>query len=109
MRLLILGGTAWLGHELARTARDRGWAVTCLARGTAGPPVEGVELVAADRTVKHRGVVIGLDRGVVMSAMCPVGDVGGGYRNDGPTAHTVNTHRSGWGCHPRALIELDQL
>lgn len=50
MRLLILGGTAWLGGVLARAARDRGDAVTCLARGRSGPAVEGVELVRADRT-----------------------------------------------------------
>ena len=50
MRLLILGGTAWLGGEIARIARDRGYATTCLARGGSGPPVPGVELVRADRT-----------------------------------------------------------
>jgi 2'-hydroxyisoflavone reductase len=50
MRLLILGGTAWLGALIARTARDRGYAVTCLARGRSGSPVDGVELVTADRT-----------------------------------------------------------
>lgn len=48
-RLLILGGTAWLGSTIAGQAVSRGWAVTCLARGTAGTPVEGAVLVSADR------------------------------------------------------------
>jgi NAD(P)-dependent dehydrogenase (short-subunit alcohol dehydrogenase family) len=49
MRALILGGTAWLGAQLARTARDRGSHVTCLARGVSGAAPPGVELVRADR------------------------------------------------------------
>lgn len=49
MRLLVLGGTAWLGGHLATTALKRGHHVTCLARGEAGRAPTGVEFVRADR------------------------------------------------------------
>lgn len=47
MRLLILGGTAWLGYATAQVALQRGHQVTCVARGRGVPA--GAEVVRADR------------------------------------------------------------
>lgn len=47
MELLVLGGTMWLGHEIAAQAVTAGHAVTCLTRGPGVPA--GARHVAADR------------------------------------------------------------
>jgi nucleoside-diphosphate-sugar epimerase len=49
MRLLILGGTVFLGRALAAHAVAAGDDVTCACRGRSGSVPQGAELVRADR------------------------------------------------------------
>lgn len=52
VRLLVLGGTWFVGRALAESAVARGWNVTCFNRGRTGRDVQGVETVHGDRTVR---------------------------------------------------------
>ncbi len=49
MRLLILGGTVFLGRHLVEDAVARGWSVTCFSRGLHGSVPTGVEHRIGDR------------------------------------------------------------
>lgn len=51
MKLLILGGTVFLGRAIARHAAAAGHDVTCAARGISGEPAAGVTFVRIDRGV----------------------------------------------------------
>ncbi len=55
MRLLVLGGTAFLGRAVTRAALAVGHDVTCLARGT-GPVPDGARFVRADRDDPDQGL-----------------------------------------------------
>lgn len=50
MRLLIIGGSSFLGRATAEAALRRGDRVTTFNRGRSDPDVEGVEVVHGDRT-----------------------------------------------------------
>ncbi len=53
MRLLILGGTQFLGRAIAAHACAAGYDVTCAARGLAGPIASGARFVRVDRDVSN--------------------------------------------------------
>ncbi|MFF1640636.1 NAD-dependent epimerase/dehydratase family protein [Streptomyces sp. NPDC058246] len=53
MRILVIGGTWFLGRAIAESALSKGWTVTTFNRGRSGPDVPGVEPVQGDRTVRE--------------------------------------------------------
>jgi len=87
MRILVLGGTGWLGGEVARTALRQGHVVVCLARGSSGDVPDVVRLIRSDRTQpgaydlvsgESWDVVVDVSRqpGQVRSAVAALADAG---------------------------------
>ncbi|MEV7035733.1 NAD-dependent epimerase/dehydratase family protein [Streptomyces sp. NPDC093272] len=50
MRLLVMGGTWFLGKHIVEGALTRGWEVTTFNRGRSGRDADGVEAIHGDRT-----------------------------------------------------------
>ena len=50
MRLLILGGTRFVGYAIAMAAVARGWEVTTFNRGLSGADAAGVQTIRGERT-----------------------------------------------------------
>ncbi len=53
MRLLVLGGTVFLGRHVAAAALDRGHDVATFTRGVSGAPPEGARALHGDRDDPH--------------------------------------------------------
>ena len=70
MRLLILGGTKFVGYSVARAAVARGWDVTVFNRGISGDDPPATFVVRGDRTD---------DRDVQMLATCGTVGCGRGH------------------------------
>jgi nucleoside-diphosphate-sugar epimerase len=49
MRLLVLGGTHYLGRHVVTAAAERGHEVTTFTRGVSGPPPPGARALHGDR------------------------------------------------------------
>jgi nucleoside-diphosphate-sugar epimerase len=50
MKVLVLGGTQFVGHAVVSDANSRGWDVTLVNRGITGAAPAGARTVVADRT-----------------------------------------------------------
>ncbi|AWB94250.1 reductase [Aeromicrobium chenweiae] len=84
--MLVLGGTSWVGGEVARAAAAQGHEVTCLARGESGHAPPEVTFVQADREEpdaydavagRRWDLVVDVSRqpGQVRSAVAALGDL----------------------------------
>ena len=72
MRILMIGGTGWLGHHIAQRLVRRGHSVAVLSRGTRGQfsPPENVTTIHADKSESgpFRDLLKGLDVDAVVDS-----------------------------------------
>jgi hypothetical protein len=54
MRLLVLGGTRFVGRAIVSTALNAEWEVTTFNRGKSGPSIDGARTIHGDRTNPER-------------------------------------------------------
>jgi nucleoside-diphosphate-sugar epimerase len=92
MRLLVLGGTRFLGRAVVAEALAAGWDVTTLTRGVSGAPPAGVDARTGDRTTEA-GLAV-LDGGrwdvcVDTSGFVPRDVLAGARRLAGRVGHYV--------------------
>ena len=86
MRLLILGGTGWLGRAAVEAALAAGHEVTCVVRGTGTPA--GATLVRADRDTDSALAEVALSRwDAVIDVARQPGHVRRAVRDLGPVAN----------------------
>jgi nucleoside-diphosphate-sugar epimerase len=62
MRVLILGGTRFVGRHVAQQLLDRGCEVTLLHRGVTGEPIPGTRSLTGDRSEADGLAVLGSER-----------------------------------------------
>ncbi|WP_156754536.1 NAD-dependent epimerase/dehydratase family protein [Actinokineospora pegani] len=73
MRVLVLGGTRFVGRAVAAEAVARGHEVLCAARGLAGPVPDGARLVVVDRdAVDGLAPLAGLGRFDAVVDLAPI-------------------------------------
>jgi 2'-hydroxyisoflavone reductase len=92
MRLLILGGTRFLGRAVVDTALTSGWSVTTLTRGESGAPPPEVDARTGDRTTPEG--LAALERGewdvcIDTSGYVPRDVLAGARALDGRVGHYV--------------------
>ena len=84
----MLGGTAWLGREVAEEALQAGHDVTVLARGESGAPPAGARVVTADRSRPDAYAEVGGEWDVVVDVARQPSHVRGAVAALGPRTGT---------------------